>query len=103
MNENVLNEARTMIAGFVANRRKELKLTQQDLADLCGFHVNTITNMEAGKFWPNMKQFLVITHHLKCFFFLKEYEAESEYSAEMKKHWEPGNPGGSITGEIQPN
>jgi DNA-binding XRE family transcriptional regulator len=103
MNEKVLSEARDMIAGFLSNRRKELGLSQQQLADLCQFHRNTIVNLEAGKFWPNLKQFLTITHHLKCFFFLKEYEAQSEYSAEMKKHWEPGNPGSSITGSVSEN
>jgi transcriptional regulator with XRE-family HTH domain len=103
MNDQVLSEARTMICAFLKNRRIELNLTQKDLADLCGFHINTINNLEAARFWPNMKQFLIITHHLKCFFFLEEYEKQSDYSAEMKKHWEPGNPGGSITGHISEN
>jgi DNA-binding XRE family transcriptional regulator len=103
MNDQVLSNARTMIAGFLEKRRKELNLTQQDLADLCGFHRNTIVNLEAGQFWPNMKQFLIITHHLKCFFFLEEYEKQSDYTAQMKKHWQPGNPGGAITGDMQPN
>jgi DNA-binding XRE family transcriptional regulator len=36
-NENVLNEARTIIAGFLKTRRIGLKLSQQDLADRVGY------------------------------------------------------------------
>lgn len=71
MNEKVLESARDHFTGFLKNRREELKLTQQELADLCEFHRNTIVNLEAGKFWPNLKQFIVIAHHLKCAVWLK--------------------------------
>lgn len=103
MNEKVLEEARKLIAGFLLQRREELQLTQQELADLCGFHRNTIVNIEAGKFWPNMKQYLIIAHHLKCYPFLATYEGDNEYSKMMRKHWQPGNPGSSITGNPEPN
>lgn len=97
MNEQVLESARDMIAGYLKKRREALNLTQQDLADLCKFHRNTIMNLEAGKFYPNLKKFLIITHHLNCYLFLEPYEADSNYTAEMKKHWEPGKPGETIT------
>lgn len=103
MNQQVLEEARNMIAGFLKSRRKELGYTQQELADLCGFHRNTIRNIEEGDFWPNMKQYFIIAHHLKCFPFLVTYEDTSEYGELMRKHWTPGQPGSSITGDIEPN
>jgi DNA-binding XRE family transcriptional regulator len=103
MNPKVLNEARDLISSFLQQRREELQLTQQELADLCGFHRNTIVNIEAGRFWPNMKQYLIIAHHLKCYPFLATYEGDNEYSKLMRKHWKPGDPGSSIRGEMGEN
>ncbi len=56
-NQSVLNEARKIIAGFLKNRRIELKLSQQDLADRVGMARETINRMEAGRFWLGMKQY----------------------------------------------
>lgn len=103
MNPKILDEARTLISGFLHQRREELQLTQQQLADLCGFHRNTIMNIEAGKFWPNMKQYLIIAHHLKCYPFLATYEGDNEYSKLMRKHWKPGKPGTSMAQDINDN
>ena len=36
MNEKVLLEARALISGFLQNRRKELGMTQEQLAELSG-------------------------------------------------------------------
>ena len=66
-NENVLNEARTIISGFLKNTRIGLKLSQQDLADRAGMARETINRMEAGKFWLGMKQYLQICEALHLF------------------------------------
>jgi len=98
MTAKVLEQARHLIAEFLKTRRTALGLSQQGLADLCGFHRNTVANIEAGKFWPNMKQFMILTHHLRCFFFLETHESQSPTAAEMKNHWRPGDPGSAIRG-----
>jgi transcriptional regulator with XRE-family HTH domain len=64
MNEKVLNEARDLIAGFLKNRRIELGLSQQALANKTGLARKTINAMEQGKFWLGMKQYLLICEAL---------------------------------------
>lgn len=64
MNEKTLDEARNMIAGYLKNRRIELGLTQQELADKTGLARKTINAMEAGKFWPGSRQLVLIAQAL---------------------------------------
>ena len=74
MNQELLNEARTVIAGFFHDRRKELKITQPQLAEATGIGVATIRRFESGKHWLNLKQLLLIMQvlELRPFFISKE-------------------------------
>lgn len=87
MNENVLNEARNLIAGFLKQRREELKLTQQELADKVGMSRETISRMEAGKFWLVMKQYLLICEALHLFPAIAEMEAKDEIAEALRSNW----------------
>jgi predicted transcriptional regulator len=87
MNEKILYEARILVAGFIKNRRNELKLTQWELADRCQLGVNTIRRLEGGHFWPNLKQFVIICHALDCFFFIEENESKIDFTKFMHEHW----------------
>jgi transcriptional regulator with XRE-family HTH domain len=93
MNEKVLLEARKMIAGFIKNRRNELEITQQELADKCGVGVNTIRRMEDARFWPNLKQMLTICNALDLFFFVEEKESTKPLATSMRERW----------GKVSPN
>jgi transcriptional regulator with XRE-family HTH domain len=88
-NENVLNEARQIIAGFLKNRRIELKLSQQDLADRVGMARETINRMEAGRFWLGMKQYLQICEALNLFPCVAEMESETEIAEALRSNWKP--------------
>lgn len=88
-NENVLNEARTIIAGFLKNRRIELKLSQQDLADKVGMARETINRMEAGRFWLGMKQYLQICEALHLSPCISEMESETEIAEALRSNWKP--------------
>jgi transcriptional regulator with XRE-family HTH domain len=88
MNEKVLLEARAMISGFLANRRKELGMTQEQLADMSGMGIATIKRFESGKFWLNLKQYLILCHYLKCYPFLAEMEGKNEFSKMMRERWQ---------------
>lgn len=85
MDEKVLSEARKLIAGFLKDRREELKLTQQELADLCGVKRQTIQKIEYGTFLPNMDLFLIMSHHLNCYFFLEAKEGETPNAKTMRE------------------
>jgi transcriptional regulator with XRE-family HTH domain len=66
MNDKTLLEARKNISGFLKNRREELGLTQQELADDSGMGIATIKRFESGKFWLNLKQYIILCHYLEC-------------------------------------
>lgn len=87
INETVLNEARTMIAGFLANRRKELGLTQIELAKMSGMGEATIQRVESGKFWINLKQYLILCQCLRCYPFLAEMEKDEQFANIMRDRW----------------
>jgi DNA-binding XRE family transcriptional regulator len=87
MHEQLLNQARELIAGFLVNRRKEVGMTQQDLADATGLGIQTIKRMEDAKFWPNMKQFLIVCHALNAYFFVEEKEGKGDYAKMMRERW----------------
>jgi len=90
MNEKVLNEARTIIAGFLKNRRIELGYSQQFLADQCGMSVGTINRMENGHFWLGMKQYLIICHNLHLFPLIAPMEEDSDIAEALRSNWVSG-------------
>lgn len=85
MNEKVLLEARNMISGFLRKRREELGMTQEELAEVSCMGIATIKRFESGRFWINMKQYLILCHHLKCYPFLAEKESNHPIVVEMRK------------------
>ncbi len=87
MNENTLNEARKMIAEFIKSRRVQLMLTQQQLADKAGWHQQTIQRIEAGKFFLNLKQLLIICECLDCYFFFGEKDSSDPLIETMRDRW----------------
>lgn len=86
-NEKVLQEARNLIAGFLKNRRIELGLSQQELADKTGMARATINRMEQGLFWLGMKQYLLICEALHLFPAIAEMEANDEIAESLRKNW----------------
>lgn len=82
MNEDVLNEARRVISSFFCDRRKELKISQAELAEMTGMGIATIKRFESGKFWINMKQMLMLCQalDLRPFFEGKESDSELNHS-----------------------
>jgi DNA-binding XRE family transcriptional regulator len=83
--EQVLLEARNLISTFLKNRRVELNITQDTLADLSGMGIATIRRFESGKFWLNLKQYLILCHHLKCYPFIVENESEHPLAKSMRE------------------
>lgn len=87
MNELVLLEARKMIAGFIRNRRIELKMSQEELAEKTNLGIATIKRFEAGKFWINLQTLLIICNSLEMYFFLEEKDSEKELAKMMRDRW----------------
>lgn len=87
MNKEILLEARKLIAGFLKNRRIELGLSVQELADLCEVNKTTIYRIENAKFMPHGDLLLILTHHLNCYFYLAEKEGDKPDSIWMRERW----------------
>jgi transcriptional regulator with XRE-family HTH domain len=64
MDEKELHARRLEMAGIIKNKRIELELTQQQLADKCEMGVNTVRRIEDGRFWLGTKQLLIICRAL---------------------------------------
>ena len=60
MEDNKLNNIRLQIGKLISDRREELNLSQQDLADKTTYKLATIKAIEQGKFWIDLKQYIVI-------------------------------------------
>jgi len=65
MDEQKLNESRKEIAAFIQNRRNELGISQAALAEKTGMGIATIKRFESGKFWLNMKQYILLRNALQ--------------------------------------
>lgn len=52
----------------VRNRRKELGLTQQQLADLIGISQNSISSIETGQYKPTAYTAALLCKALECSF-----------------------------------
>lgn len=66
MNPKELLQTRSAISGFLKIRREKLGITQQELADNSGMGIATIKRFESGKFWINLKQYIILCDCLKC-------------------------------------
>lgn len=57
-------EAISQIVGAMIERRHDLKLTQRDLAKLCGIPHSSVARIESGKSTPNLSTLLKIFREL---------------------------------------
>lgn len=64
MTEEQLNKSRQKIAQTIKKRREELGILQTDLAEKTGMGVATISRFESGRFWLNMKQYILLRNAL---------------------------------------
>ena len=91
MNDQVIKEARDMIAGFIVNRRQELGYTQAELAERAGLGRATVERIEGRKFLPDGKSLLKLCHALDCYFFFAEKESDDTLVKAMRRRWQrPG-------------
>lgn len=53
-----------MIGEFLKNKRKELKISQHRLADMCDCHLNTISRIERGETLPTFEKVVILCRAL---------------------------------------
>lgn len=64
MTEEELNKARGAISLAIKQRREELNMSQHELAEKTGMGLFTIQRFEGGRFWLNLKQYIIIRNAL---------------------------------------
>lgn len=65
MTPKQLNDTRARLSGIVRDRRIGLQMTQEQVAELTGMSVRTVKRFESGKFWLNMKQYVLLCEALQ--------------------------------------
>ena len=63
-------EAASKIVGAMIERRQDLKLTQRDLARLCGIPQSSVARIESGATMPNLSTLLKIFKQLGLSFLI---------------------------------
>jgi transcriptional regulator with XRE-family HTH domain len=89
MNDETLEEARKIIAGFLRQRRLELGYSQAYVADQTGLGKRTIVRAEQGEFWLGMKQYLLICETLHLFPAIAEMESDTDIATALRQNWKP--------------
>jgi len=87
MTEKQLNESRKKIAGFLKKRREELGITQAVISEKTGLGIQTIKRMEDAKFWPGLKQYLIVCEALHLFPAIAEMEADEPIAEALRQNW----------------
>jgi transcriptional regulator with XRE-family HTH domain len=64
MTEEKLNQARQKIVDAFVARRRELQISQDELAARSGMGVATIRRFESGRYWLHLKQYLILREAL---------------------------------------
>lgn len=65
MTPKQLNDSRARLSGIVRDRRQQLQMTQERLAELTGMGIATIKRFESGRFWLNLKQYVLLCEVLQ--------------------------------------
>lgn len=87
MTENDLSEVRKMIAGFFKQRREELNMTQEELAEKTDVGLSTIKRFESARFWPVLKHFLIFCEALNLSPSVIPFDSSAAFIETMRKQW----------------
>lgn len=78
MNETILEQDRESISRSLVKRRKELGMTQDELAAKSGMGIATIRRFETAKFWIGLKQLVILCRCLQCSIIIGKFETDKD-------------------------
>ena len=88
MTDKELSEARQLIACFFRQRREELNMTQEQLAEKTGLGLSTVKRFESAKFWPVLKHFFIFCEALNLSLSAIPYANSVDFIDTMRKQWD---------------
>ncbi len=87
MNKQAAQEARKLIASHLKQRRLELKITQDELAEKMGIKKSYLSRLENGLHHPSLDLFLMWTSNLNTYFFIEAKDAPTDNAQIMRERW----------------
>lgn len=92
MYDQILIEARKLIAANIKARRQLLGRPPEEIAKLIHISPGEYVRFEEGRGWLPMKSFLSLLHHLDLLIFVEEREGDGEWTKMMRNRWNrPGD------------
>ncbi len=85
MNENKYLQARLMLCLFLKTEADAKGITQQEIADKCGWHQQTVQRMLSGKFAPTLDNFIKLADAIRVNFFMESKDSNSDSNRDFEK------------------
>jgi len=85
MNENKYKQARLTLCLFLKTEAETKGITQQQIADKCGWHQQTVQRMLSGKFAPSLDNFIKLADAIGVNFFMESKDSKSDNNREFEK------------------
>lgn len=78
MNENKYKQARLTLCLFLKTEAEAKGITQQQIADKCGWHQQTVQRMLSGKFAPILDNFIKLADAIGVNFFMESKDSTTD-------------------------
>lgn len=85
MNENKYLQARLTLWLFLKTEAEAKGITQQEIANKCGWHQQTVQRMLSGKFAPTLDNFIKLADAIGVNFFMESKDSNSDNNREFEK------------------
>lgn len=84
-NENKYLQARLTLCLFLKLEAEAKGITQQQLADKCGWHQQTVQRMLSGKFSPSLDNFIKLADAIGVNFFMESKDSNTDANQLFEK------------------
>jgi len=85
MNENKYLQARLTLCLFLKSEAENKGITQQQIADKCGWHQQTVQRMLSGKFSPSLDNFIKLADAIGVNFFMESKDSNTDVNQTFEK------------------
>ena len=85
MNEKKYIQARLTLCLFLKSEAETKGITQQQIADKCGWHQQTVQRMLSGKFSPSLDNFIKLADAIGVNFFMESKDSNTDTNQLFEK------------------
>lgn len=78
MNEKKYIQARLTLCLFLKSEAESKGITQQQIANKCGWHQQTVQRMLSGKFSPSLDNFIKLADAIGVNFFMESKDSNTD-------------------------